>query len=135
MGKATVNGIEHKGRAPPRLCRSFSVSVLLHAFFVLMLHVVWLVFRFSSLFILLILLSLVRLRKRCICVHNLFLFRDLNKVDEGIGHKIGMLLQAITTVLVGFIMGFVYGWKLTLVMIAASPLVVIAGGIIGKVTS
>jgi len=64
-----------------------------------------------------------------------FLFRDLNKVDEGIGHKIGMLLQAITTVLVGFIMGFVYGWKLTLVMIAVSPLVVIAGGIIGKVTS
>jgi len=46
-----------------------------------------------------------------------------------------MLLQAITTVLVGFIMGFLYGWKLTLVMIAASPLVVIAGGIIGKVTS
>ena len=64
-----------------------------------------------------------------------FLFRDLNKVEEGIGHKIGMLLQAITTVLVGFIMGFVYGWKLTLVMIAASPLAVIAGGIIGKVTS
>ena len=64
-----------------------------------------------------------------------FPFRDLNKIEEGIGHKIGMLLQAITTVLVGFIMGFVYGWKLTLVMIAASPLVVIAGGIIGKVTS
>jgi len=56
-------------------------------------------------------------------------------VDEGIGHKIGMLLQAITTVLVGFIMGFVYGWKLTLVMITASPLVVIAGGIIAKVIS
>ena len=63
-----------------------------------------------------------------------FLFRDLNKIEEGIGHKIGMMLQAITTVLVGFIMGFVYGWKLTLVMIAASPLVVIAGGILGKVT-
>ena len=65
----------------------------------------------------------------------LFSFRDLNKVDDGIGHKIGMLLQAITTVLVGFIMGFVYGWKLTLVMIAASPLMIIAGGIIGKVNS
>ena len=56
-------------------------------------------------------------------------------MDDGIGHKIGMLLQAITTVLVGFIMGFVYGWKLTLVMIAASPLMIIAGGIIGKVNS
>lgn len=56
-------------------------------------------------------------------------------MDDGIGHKIGLFLQAITTVLVGFIMGFVYGWKLTLVMIVASPLVVIAGGVIGKVTS
>ena len=90
--------------------------------------------RFSSLFIFLFFLFLVRLHNCCICVH-IFLFRDLNKVDEGIGHKIGMLLQAIATVLVSFIIGFVYGWKLTLVMIAASPLAVIAGGIIGKVTS
>lgn len=61
------------------------------------------------------------------------MYRDLNKVDDGIGHKIGMFLQAIATVLVGLIMGFVYGWKLTLVIIAVSPLLVIAGGLIGKV--
>ncbi|XP_078355076.1 ATP-dependent translocase ABCB1-like, partial [Oculina patagonica] len=58
---------------------------------------------------------------------------DLNKVDDGIGHKIGMFLQAITTVLVGIVMGFVYGWKLTLVMISVSPLMVIAGGLIAKI--
>lgn len=44
-----------------------------------------------------------------------------------------MFLQAITIVLVGFIMGFVYGWKLTLVIIAVSPLLVIAGGLMAKV--
>lgn len=87
-------------------------------------------------FAFIVVLFLERSHKHGICAHNFrFLFRDLNKVEEGIGHKIGMLLQAIATSLVGFIMGFVYGWKLTLVMIAASPLVVIAGGIIGKVTS
>lgn len=60
--------------------------------------------------------------------------RDLNKVHDGMGTKIGMFFANITTVIVGFIMGFVYGWKLTLVIIAVSPLIVIAGGIIGKVT-
>ena len=43
--------------------------------------------------------------------------------------------MSITLVLVGFILGFVYGWKLTLVIIAISPLIAIAGGIMGKVIS
>ena len=54
-------------------------------------------------------------------------------MNDGIGQKIGMFLQAIAIVLVGFIMGFVYGWKLTLVIIAVSPLLVIAGGLMAKV--
>ena len=41
--------------------------------------------------------------------------------------------MSLALVLVGFIMGFVYGWKLTLVIIAVSPLIAIAGGIMGKV--
>ena len=41
--------------------------------------------------------------------------------------------MSITLVLVGFVLGFVYGWKLTLVIIAVSPLIAIAGGIMGKV--
>ena len=48
-------------------------------------------------------------------------------MDDGIGHKIGLFIQAMTTVIIGFVMGFAYGWKLTLVIIAVSPLLVIAG--------
>lgn len=66
---------------------------------------------------------------------NSRLSEDLNKVHDGMGTKIGMFFANITTVIVGFIMGFVYGWKLTLVIIAVSPLIVIAGGIIGKLLS
>lgn len=66
---------------------------------------------------------------------NSRLTEDLDKVNDGIGQKIGMFLQAITIVLVGFIMGFVYGWKLTLVIIAVSPLLVIAGGLMAKMLS
>ena len=68
-------------------------------------------------------------------LYLLFFHRDLNKVNDGIGQKIGMFIMSITLVLVGFILGFVYGWKLTLVIIAISPLIVIAGGIMGKVTT
>ncbi|XP_015773938.1 PREDICTED: multidrug resistance protein 1-like [Acropora digitifera] len=66
---------------------------------------------------------------------NSRLSEDLNKVHDGMGTKIGMFFANITTVIVGFVMGFVYGWKLTLVIIAVSPLIVIAGGIIGKLLS
>ena len=66
------------------------------------------------------------------CIY-FFAHRDLNQVYDGIGHKIGMFIHAITVVIVGFVMGFVYGWKLTLVIIAVSPLLAIAGGLIGKV--
>lgn len=66
---------------------------------------------------------------------NSRLTEDLNKVHDGIGTKIGMFLQNMAIVIVGFIMGFVYGWKLTLVIIAASPLIMIAGGIMGKMLS
>lgn len=114
------------------MCTSFFACICFCC--LLLLMAMLLLFWFSS-FLFLIFPFLLRLHKCCLCVHNFVSCRDLNKVDEGIGHKIGMLLQAITTVLVGFIMGFVYGWKLTLVMIAASPLVVIAGGIIAKVIS
>jgi len=54
-------------------------------------------------------------------------------VHDGIGQKIGMFLQNAAIVLTGFIMGFVYGWKLTLVIIAISPLLMIAGGFMAKV--
>ncbi|KAJ7379512.1 ABC transporter B member 11 [Desmophyllum pertusum] len=60
------------------------------------------------------------------------LTEDLNKVADGIGQKIGMFIMSITLVLVGFIMGFAYGWKLTLVIIAVSPLLMIAGGVMAK---
>ena len=63
------------------------------------------------------------------------LSRDLNQVFDGIGYKIGMFVHAISTVLAGFALAFWYQWKLTLVLISVTPLLVVAGGILGKVTS
>uniref|UniRef100_A0A8C2CA81 ABC-type xenobiotic transporter n=1 Tax=Cyprinus carpio TaxID=7962 RepID=A0A8C2CA81_CYPCA len=53
---------------------------------------------------------------------NTRLTDDVYKINEGIGDKLGMLLQSLSTFLAGIIIGFVKGWKLTLVILAISPL-------------
>ena len=65
---------------------------------------------------------------------NLFLtFRDLNKLQEGIGEKIGMLTFFTGTFILSIITAFVYGWDLTLVLMTMIPFMVIFGGIAAKV--
>lgn len=61
------------------------------------------------------------------------MFEDLTQIQSGIGDKIGNTLQAISTLIGGFVVAFVLGWKLALVMLAMCPLIVVAGGLTGKV--
>ena len=62
-----------------------------------------------------------------------FLLRDLNKLQEGIGEKLGMLFFFSGTFLFSIITAFVYGWDLTLVILSMMPLMVIFGGMAAKV--
>ncbi|XP_048010272.1 ATP-binding cassette, sub-family B (MDR/TAP), member 4 isoform X1 [Megalobrama amblycephala] len=64
---------------------------------------------------------------------NTRLTDDVYKINEGIGDKLGMLIQNLTTFFVGIIIGFIYGWKLTLVILSVSPLLGISAAIISKV--
>ena len=52
---------------------------------------------------------------------------DVDKFQEGISNKIGNFFQSMSTFILGFIIGFVYGWKLCLVILAVSPLLVGSG--------
>uniref|UniRef100_A0A669E678 ATP-binding cassette sub-family B member 5 n=1 Tax=Oreochromis niloticus TaxID=8128 RepID=A0A669E678_ORENI len=52
---------------------------------------------------------------------NTRLTDDVYKIQEGIGDKVGMLLQGFTSFVVSFIIGLSKGWKLTLVILAVSP--------------
>lgn len=69
----------------------------------------------------------------------IFSIRQINnssgvtKVQNGIGDKIGALQHAIFMLLGGIVIGFIYGWKLTLVIIAMSPLLFIGAFATGKV--
>lgn len=64
---------------------------------------------------------------------NTRLTDDVYKIQEGIGDKIGLLLQAFSTFVASFVIGFVKGWKMTLVILAVSPVLGVAAGLFGKV--
>uniref|UniRef100_A0ABM5GP39 ATP-binding cassette sub-family B member 5 isoform X1 n=1 Tax=Pogona vitticeps TaxID=103695 RepID=A0ABM5GP39_9SAUR len=60
---------------------------------------------------------------------NTRLTDDINTIHGGIGDKISITIQHFSTFVTGIIIGFVYGWKLTLVILSVSPLLVISGGV------
>ncbi|XP_023776043.1 multidrug resistance protein 1 isoform X1 [Cyanistes caeruleus] len=66
---------------------------------------------------------------------NTRLLDDVSKINDGIGDKIGLLVQALTTFVTGFIVGLIRGWKLTLVILAVSPVLGLSAALWAKVLS
>ncbi|XP_034072938.1 bile salt export pump [Gymnodraco acuticeps] len=54
---------------------------------------------------------------------------DINKINDAIADQVAIFLQRFTTFVCGFCVGFVKGWKLTLVIVAASPLIGVGAGL------
>ncbi|XP_063309202.1 LOW QUALITY PROTEIN: ATP-binding cassette sub-family B member 5 [Pelobates fuscus] len=63
---------------------------------------------------------------------NTRLTEDINKINDGIGDKVGHLFQNLSTFAAGLIVGFAKGWQLALVIMATSPLVAISTAICCK---
>ncbi|ELW48096.1 Multidrug resistance protein 3 [Tupaia chinensis] len=66
---------------------------------------------------------------------NTRLSDDISKISEGIGDKVGMFFQAVATFFAGFIVGFIRGWKLTLVIMAISPILGLSAAVWAKILS
>ncbi|XP_054993641.1 ATP-dependent translocase ABCB1 isoform X3 [Sorex araneus] len=66
---------------------------------------------------------------------NTRLTDDVSKINDGIGDKIGMFFQSLATFFIGFIVGFTRGWKLTLVILAVSPVLGFSAALWAKVLS
>uniref|UniRef100_A0A8C3NLD1 ATP-binding cassette sub-family B member 5 n=1 Tax=Geospiza parvula TaxID=87175 RepID=A0A8C3NLD1_GEOPR len=66
---------------------------------------------------------------------NTRLLDDVSKINDGIGDKVGLLVQALTTFVTGFIVGLIRGWKLTLVILAVSPVLGLSAALWAKVLS
>ncbi|EEF47169.1 ABC transporter B family member 11 [Ricinus communis] len=52
---------------------------------------------------------------------------DTVLIQDAMGEKVGKFLQLVSTFLGGFVIAFVKGWLLTLVMLSSLPLLVLAG--------
>ncbi|XP_069067578.1 ATP-binding cassette sub-family B member 5-like isoform X2 [Pleurodeles waltl] len=63
---------------------------------------------------------------------NTRLNEDINKINEGIGDKIGHLFHNLAIFAAGLIIGFVKGWQLTLVLLAVGPLVAMSSAFCSK---
>uniref|UniRef100_A0A2K5NIS5 ATP binding cassette subfamily B member 4 n=1 Tax=Cercocebus atys TaxID=9531 RepID=A0A2K5NIS5_CERAT len=73
--------------------------------------------------------------KYCLCTNFIGNLHDVSKINEGIGDKIGMFFQSMATFFTGFIVGFTRGWKLTLVILAISPVLGLSAAIWAKILS
>lgn len=60
---------------------------------------------------------------------------DVNLVEAGIGDKVSSAVQFSSMFLTGFIIAFVHGWQLTLIMLSICPLLAIGGALFGKLAA
>ncbi|XP_013099657.2 multidrug resistance protein homolog 49 [Stomoxys calcitrans] len=60
---------------------------------------------------------------------------DLNKMKEGINEKIAIFVYLVMTFVIGIVASFVYGWKLTLVILATCPLIILSTAMVAKIQS
>ena len=58
---------------------------------------------------------------------------DINKINNAIADQVSIFIERISTFVFGFMVGFIGGWKLTLVVIAVSPLIGLAAGLMAMV--
>ncbi|XP_067459605.1 bile salt export pump isoform X2 [Thunnus thynnus] len=54
---------------------------------------------------------------------------DINKINSAIADQVSIFIERLSTFVFGFMVGFMGGWKLTLVVIAVSPLIGMAAGL------
>ncbi|KAL8527119.1 hypothetical protein ACS0TY_005115 [Phlomoides rotata] len=60
---------------------------------------------------------------------------DTVLIQDAMGEKVGKCIQLVSTFLGGFVIAFIKGWLLTLVMLTSIPLMVLAGGVMAIVLS
>ncbi|KAH1073854.1 hypothetical protein J1N35_026182 [Gossypium stocksii] len=60
---------------------------------------------------------------------------DTVLIQDAMGEKVGKFLQLVSTFLGGFVIAFIRGWLLALVMMSAIPLLVTAGGAMALIIS
>lgn len=63
----------------------------------------------------------------------MFLYSGINKINNAIADQVSTFIERISAFVGGFMVGFIGGWKLTMVVIAVSPLIGVAAGLMAVV--
>lgn len=63
------------------------------------------------------------------------LHRNLGRIKEGIGEKLMLIVFDLTVFVAGFVIAFVYGWQLTLIVYGCAPFIVMSQGIVARAQS
>ncbi|TPX35876.1 hypothetical protein SmJEL517_g01675 [Synchytrium microbalum] len=58
---------------------------------------------------------------------------DLGLIQDGIGEKVGVAAQSIVTFIAGFVIAFVRGWRLALVLLSVFPVLAGVAALVGSV--
>jgi len=58
---------------------------------------------------------------------NTRLADDIKKISDGMGDKIGITVQSVARFICGFVIAFIYGWKLALVIMSIFPVLMVSG--------
>ncbi|XP_077124839.1 ATP-dependent translocase ABCB1-like isoform X2 [Ranitomeya variabilis] len=61
--------------------------------------------------------------------------RDMGIVYDGLSNKLCMFVQMISSAIGGIVIAFLYGWKLTLVILSISPLIGLSGALWSKIAT
>ncbi|CAK8684913.1 unnamed protein product [Clavelina lepadiformis] len=60
---------------------------------------------------------------------------DISKIQNGIGDKVSLAIMNVVRMLTGLIIGFFYSWKLSLVVLATAPLLILSAAVLFKVSA
>lgn len=66
-------------------------------------------------------------------VCGFYFHSDINKINNAIADQVSIFIERLSTFIFGFLVGFIGGWKLTLVVVAVSPLIGLAAGLMAMV--
>ncbi|KAF9954849.1 Multidrug resistance protein 1 [Mortierella alpina] len=63
---------------------------------------------------------------------NSRLSADTQLIFDGLADKVGLVLASAATFIAGFVIAFTHGWRMSLVLLTAVPLMAVAGGLMAK---
>ncbi|XP_039267520.2 ATP-dependent translocase ABCB1-like [Styela clava] len=66
---------------------------------------------------------------------NARLADDVKKIQDGMADKVSLTVQYVCMVLAGFLIAFIYSWKLSLVALSISPFLIVSSALIFTLTT